>query len=156
MPSFLSPYLKIGNYQEIPQKQIILAEDCIYSCQILFLSINVSLCQKFMKVNKIDVDASSVSFQISMYIHIYLNLKCWICRSDKCILASSGFQADIRALQKNLDAKHQVYVLNKNDSFFLLLEGYACGLILSTNKLTYHCLRITCLSLHDVFHYILL
>ncbi|KAI5071517.1 hypothetical protein GOP47_0013768 [Adiantum capillus-veneris] len=29
--------------------------------------------------------------------------------SDKCILASSGFQADIRALQKNLDAQHQIY-----------------------------------------------
>ncbi|KAH7300636.1 hypothetical protein KP509_24G072400 [Ceratopteris richardii] len=29
--------------------------------------------------------------------------------SDKCVLASSGFQADIRALQKNLDARHQIY-----------------------------------------------
>ncbi|BBM98306.1 20S proteasome subunit beta 6 [Marchantia polymorpha subsp. ruderalis] len=29
--------------------------------------------------------------------------------SDQCALASSGFQADIRALQKNLDARHQTY-----------------------------------------------
>ncbi len=31
-----------------------------------------------------------------------------LCRTDKSVLASSGFQADIRALQKNLDARHQV------------------------------------------------
>lgn len=31
----------------------------------------------------------------------------WL-RTDKCVLASSGFQADVKALQKNLDAKHQV------------------------------------------------
>jgi hypothetical protein len=29
-------------------------------------------------------------------------------RTDKCVLASAGFQADVRALQKNLDARHQV------------------------------------------------
>jgi hypothetical protein len=29
--------------------------------------------------------------------------------TDKSVLASSGFQADIRALQKNLDARHQIY-----------------------------------------------
>jgi len=29
--------------------------------------------------------------------------------TDKCVLASSGFQADINALQKNLDARHQIY-----------------------------------------------
>ncbi|KAG0575925.1 hypothetical protein M758_5G040600 [Ceratodon purpureus] len=29
--------------------------------------------------------------------------------TEKCVLASSGFQADIRALQKNLDARHQIY-----------------------------------------------
>ena len=76
--------------------------------------------KKFMKVNKIDIDAPFVSFQINMYIHtIHLNLKCWFYRSDKCILASSGFQADIRALQKNLDAKHQVYILSYKVEFFL-------------------------------------
>lgn len=33
-----------------------------------------------------------------------------ICQlSDSCVLASSGFQADVRALQKNLDAQHQIY-----------------------------------------------
>ncbi len=32
----------------------------------------------------------------------------WSCRTEKSVLASSGFQADIRALQKNLDARHQV------------------------------------------------
>ncbi len=31
-----------------------------------------------------------------------------LCRTDKSVLASSGFQADVRALQKNLDARHQV------------------------------------------------
>jgi len=29
--------------------------------------------------------------------------------TEKSVLASSGFQADIRALQKNLDARHQIY-----------------------------------------------
>ncbi|KAJ7535517.1 hypothetical protein O6H91_12G036900 [Diphasiastrum complanatum] len=29
--------------------------------------------------------------------------------SEKCILASSGFQADIRTLQKHLDARHKIY-----------------------------------------------
>eukprot|EP00249_Psilotum_nudum_P005473 c18905_g1_i1 orf=514-1224(-) len=29
--------------------------------------------------------------------------------SDTCFLVSSGFQADIRALQKHLDAQHQIY-----------------------------------------------
>ena len=36
------------------------------------------------------------------------NLCWWWCRTEKSVLASSGFQADIRALQKNLDARHQV------------------------------------------------
>jgi 20S proteasome subunit beta 6 len=29
-------------------------------------------------------------------------------RADKCLMASSGFQADVRALQKVLGAKHLV------------------------------------------------
>ena len=32
----------------------------------------------------------------------------YICRADKSVLASSGFQGDIKALQKNLSAKHLV------------------------------------------------
>lgn len=33
-----------------------------------------------------------------------------ICQlADKCVLASSGFQADVRALQKNLAARHLIY-----------------------------------------------
>lgn len=33
-----------------------------------------------------------------------------ICKlADKCVLASSGFQADIKALQKNLSARHLIY-----------------------------------------------
>ena len=30
------------------------------------------------------------------------------CRADKCVMASSGFQADVRALQKLLAARHLV------------------------------------------------
>ena len=33
-----------------------------------------------------------------------------ICKlADKCVLASSGFQANIKALQKNLSARHLIY-----------------------------------------------
>ncbi|ONM22763.1 Proteasome subunit beta type [Zea mays] len=31
------------------------------------------------------------------------------CRADKCVLASSGFQGDIKALQKNLAARELLY-----------------------------------------------
>jgi len=34
--------------------------------------------------------------------------------ADKCVLASSGFQGDIKALQKNLAAKELVYEHNHN------------------------------------------
>ena len=32
----------------------------------------------------------------------------WPCSADKSLLASSGFQADVRALQKHLEARHLV------------------------------------------------
>ncbi|XP_068659093.1 proteasome subunit beta type-1-like isoform X2 [Aristolochia californica] len=35
--------------------------------------------------------------------------------ADKCIMASSGFQADVRALQKNLAARHLIYQHQHNN-----------------------------------------
>ena len=38
-----------------------------------------------------------------------------ICKlADKCVMASSGFQADVRALQKHLAARHLIYQHHHN------------------------------------------
>lgn len=41
-----------------------------------------------------------------------------LCRADKCVMASSGFQGDLKALQKNLAARHLV---SDETVMFLLL-----------------------------------
>jgi hypothetical protein len=52
-------------------------------------------------------------------------------RTDKCVLASSGFQADIKALQKNLSAKELVSLLADRD----------------------HKPSITCVQIYPLFHW---
>lgn len=37
----------------------------------------------------------------------------YVCRADKCVLASSGFQGDIKALHKNLAARELVKFTTK-------------------------------------------
>ena len=55
-------------------------------------------------------------FLIAWKIYLFLLLNCYFSlyfpsnRADKCVLASSGFQGDIKALQKNLAAKELVSV----------------------------------------------
>lgn len=45
-----------------------------------------------------------------------LNVTCLVqpCRADKSVMASSGFQADVKALQKLLAARHSVRVEKLN------------------------------------------
>ncbi|XP_020682475.1 proteasome subunit beta type-1 [Dendrobium catenatum] len=48
--------------------------------------------------------------RLSVGYSIYTRDYSKICKlADKCVLASSGFQGDMKALQKNLSAKHLIY-----------------------------------------------
>jgi 20S proteasome subunit beta 6 len=46
-----------------------------------------------------------------------------MCRADKCVLASSGFQGDIKALHKNLAARELVKITTKTQ----LVNCFICS-----------------------------
>lgn len=61
----------------------------------------------------------------------------WCCRADKAVMASSGFQADVKALQKVLAARHLVRLLPKWICLLRLISAIHISQMLC-HKLNFH------------------
>lgn len=63
-----------------------------------------------MAIAGADYTVVAADTRLSVGYSIYTRDFSKICKlADKCVLASSGFQGDMKALQKNLSARHLIY-----------------------------------------------